>query len=758
MNKAALVISAAIATFTAAAHAAAVEPAPSMPLAAVSQHKGARTETFAGVKPGRHLLQATRESDGPLTADFTVEGADALSPVVTENFDAGLGAWQCDPTQYVEWTVKRIAAPGDAKSFSNIDPDDVSSLFVEGPYQTFRREKSSATSPQYDIPAKAVLSFYVGFSRNYDDVCRLELTAVTPSETIVLWNSKEVDGPTPWAWHPVTLNLDGLAGEKVAFRFTYTWGSKDESFQTGGYLGDFAIDGFVISSPQAVESLSVMTGEEVALVDMSAGEPTAWQWIMPGATPSASTEKNPRIVYTRDGEYDITLTVSDAEGHTATRTRTAFVKVTGLAPVAHIVPPSTFRFDQTRLPMVAPLAPVTWHDGSENYPDSWSWTFTGLNPDSNVITTSTEENPTVSYAFQHRQGAFLEVSNAHGTSTDMAEVSVEYSGAVNNLLPDDKAATFDMEDWGVFPGSNTSGITAYAEHFSAPSRPIVVDGAYVYFTESTTTEVVDQIANIGCHIYTCKDGKPDKRLDSMWWSAFELDLPGAGSSSLVGTAFPFTERPVITDEFFIVVDGIPEYKEGCRVSFAMADFRDSGNTAMILKNGEWMEVSRYFGADKQTSFMMYPSIIHSVIAPLPQGAPAELTVGATAGSADFDIFSIMGYQEPVESDASWMRVTSTANGMTVDKLVIGYDALPAGVESREGHLTVTDGADSLVITVTQNRSSGVTAIETDDAEADDAEGMIYTLDGCMVGTDRTQLQPGVYILRQADTARKIVIR
>ncbi len=711
----------------------------------------APAETFGGVSHARNKVAP--KTSGTLSADFTIAGADALKPVFTENFDAGKGSWTWDDTQYVNWSVKRIAEEGSDKSFSSIDPADVGSLFVEGPYQIYRRERSSAYSPSYFIPERATLVFYVGFSQNYDDCCRLNLTAQTGSETTEIWSSKNETGEKVWRWHRVEVSLNDFAAKDVVFCFTYDYGSKDENFKTGGYLGDFAIDGFAISAPQAVEKVELTTGQKLSLVDNSQGEIVSWQWSMPGAVPETSTAQSPEVYYTADGDYDISLTVRDASGNESTKTRPSFVHVTGTSPVARIIPPATFRLSSTRKHLVAPLVPVTWRDGSEGFPSERYWAFTGACEDSKEVFSSTDSEVSVSYAFLHDQVAALQVSNQHGQSAATSEVSVEYGGVVCNLQSQDSSTEFDMNDWGIFPGSNTIGITAYAEHFSKPSRPIVVNGAYVYFNRAKTTEVVEQIAPVSCSIYTCKDGKPDRRLDFMSWSVFELDMPSE-SGSMVGTAFPFTEAPVIDDEFFIVVSGIPEFNEGCCVSFGMAGFRPDGNSAMILKDGEWISVPDYFGKDKCTSFMIYPSVIHSVMSPLPAGTSSEIEVGAKAGQKDYQIFSYMGYKTPVESDSPWLHVDSEPNGMTVDTLKIGYDALPAGIKERTGHLTLTDGASTMTITVNQKETSAVSDFVVESGAQIEC---VYNLQGINLGKEMPKTS-GVYLVRYTDGSVSKIVR
>ena len=661
----------------------------------------APVQKFAGI---RKINPINVTSDGP-AVNFTIVGGNALAPVFSESFDNGTSGWVQDPSvSDASWTTKDL---GGDKSFSKIRPGDKASLYVDGPYQTFKRCISSFTSPEIDVLDKATLTFYVGYSLNYNDVAslKLEVSSDNFENAVTLWNSIDAEGEKPWCWRHVSVDMSQYAGKKVKFRFTYGPGTAD-AFQTGGYLGDFAIDAMELSVPSIVEHVDVITGEKINLLSLCDEENLTYNWQMPGAVPSESAEANPEIYYTRDGNYDITLTVTDSEGKSQTMTRTSFATVTGFAPTAHIIPPATFRSSTNRKHLVAPLVPVTFKDGSKGFPESYEWLFTQADQDVDKIVSSTDENPVISYPYLHDKLATLQVTNQHGTSTDMCELTAEYSSVVTNMRPDDNVATFDMGDWGIFPGSNNRKITAYAERFSAPSRPIMIDGAYVYFTKAQAEEVTDQIANVGVHLYTSENGKPGKKIDSFWWSVFELDLPSE-SGSLVGTAFPFTEAPIVNDEFFIVVDGIPEISETCCVSFGMANFRGEGNTAMMLKDGEWIEVSDYFPAgSNHTSFMIYPSVHHSVMSSLYEGGD-NVNVGAAAGTFDYPIFSYMGYESPVKSDSDWLRTTGTPNGMTVDDIHIEYDALPDGVSSRSGVLTVTDGASELHINVVQSRSTEI---------------------------------------------------
>lgn len=648
---------------------------------------------------------ARAQESALVSANFTVKGAEALVPVYTESFDNGLADWTVEPAgSVIEWSTKNL---GGTKSFAEIVPGDAASLYVEGPYQVYKRAISTLTSGEIVVPASGVLSFYAGYSLNYNDVASLKLSlSIDDFETEeTVWNSIEQEGERVWAWRYISIDVAELPGQPIRLRFTYGPGTAD-NFNTGGYLADFAIDGLQISGMQSVESVSVLTGEKIELVNISEGPVASLEWTMPGAVPANSTEANPTIYYTRDGIYDITLTVTDAQGATSSVTRSNFVTVTGTEPVARIIPPAIFRLSSNRKPLVAPLVPVKFRDGSSGFPTEHYWAFMHVTDDPNEVVSIEEENPEVSFTYLHDKTVALAVGNEHGASMDQTEVTAEYGGAVCNLEATDGATTFDMGDWGIFPGSNTRKITAYAERFSAPSRPVMVTGAYVFFDRADAEEVVDQIANVGVHLYTSENGLPGKRLDSFWWSVYELDLGTDGS--LAGTAFPFTECPIVDGEFFIVVDGIPEFSETCAVSFAMAPFRDHGNTAYFLRDDKWTAASDYFPAGaNNTSFLIFPQVYHSVMASLADDEHKTVTFGREGGTVDYPVFSYLGYETPVESDSEWLRAVGEPNDMTVDDIHVQCDPLPADLTFRRGKLTLTDGASYLEIPVEQSGESGV---------------------------------------------------
>ena len=48
--------------------------------------------------------------------------------------------------------------------------------------------------------------------------------------------------------------------------------------------------------------------------DESENGPTSWSWTFQGGTPATSTQQNPTVVYNNPGTFDVSLTVSNAQG------------------------------------------------------------------------------------------------------------------------------------------------------------------------------------------------------------------------------------------------------------------------------------------------------------------------------------------------------------------------------------------------------------------------------------------------------------
>jgi PKD repeat protein len=73
---------------------------------------------------------------------------------------------------------------------------------------------------------------------------------------------------------------------------------------------------------------NLCAGSFVTFFDESTNLPSSWSWSMPGATPSSSTERSPTVIYNNPGVYNVTLTVTNANGSNSL-TKPAYIVVSG---------------------------------------------------------------------------------------------------------------------------------------------------------------------------------------------------------------------------------------------------------------------------------------------------------------------------------------------------------------------------------------------------------------------------------------------
>ena len=710
---------------------------------------------------GQRMKALRRAAANGLTADFSVQGGTSQATVWEENFDeeTALSRWTVNnevKEGFGPVTVELLSSAGKKEPFTAYDPDDKLSLHFDGDYRVSKRNTAHVTSSDIAVPANAQFHAYVGYLEWEE--CGLYITVsdddfATETE---LWNSKNC-GVSTWAWHKIDADLSAFAGKTIKVRVTYGEGTK-QNFGVGGYMGDFFVDGLSITGVQTVDKVTAVTGEEISLADMSTGSPTSWQWSMPGATPETSTEQNPTIYYTRPGDYDVTLTVSDAEGMDV-RTRQAFIHVDGQHPVPQIGYPAEFRDFQSRLPMVAPLVPVQWTDRSEGFPTEWTWAFdwTGSSSSGIVIPEMMhDQNPVYKHDGLGEWNAVLVVKNDSSTQYTSGAFHVGYGagyqseGMITNFQSGETATTYQLDGTMPFPGAFATYKTGFAEKFSKPSRPVMLMGAYVYVTAAPTTVDYTDLENITFCLRKSENGLPGELIDMDVWTNIELGYALANNSGMV--QLEFNASQVLDDEFFITIEDVPAYSNAYSLAFAMTPMRDHDNTAFFMdKNGNWRPMTGYLSPAPggQSSLAVFPIIAHSVMSTIVKdetgrlvGGADSLIVGKQAGVAEQPFFSWLGYEKDIVSDASWCRVVSEPNEMTLDTLDIQFDALPAGMEQREAHLTLTDLASTYVLRVIQ-RADGPTAIVAVEDKRKPAAVEYYDLSGRRL---KGPLPKGIYIV------------
>jgi PKD repeat protein len=125
----------------------------------------------------------------------------------------------------------------------------------------------------------------------------------------------------------------------------------------------------------------------------------SYNWAFPGGSPASSTDTNVTVVYTNPGTYTVTLTATNNSG-TSTATTTVTVNT---------VPAPSFS-------SVTNGAVVTFTNTTNNA-TSYSWNFADGN-------SSTEQNPTHTYAADGVYTVVLTATNICGTATSTQTVTV----------------------------------------------------------------------------------------------------------------------------------------------------------------------------------------------------------------------------------------------------------------------------------------------------------------------------------------------
>lgn len=68
-----------------------------------------------------------------------------------------------------------------------------------------------------------------------------------------------------------------------------------------------------VSADFSQDKTEILEGETIDFKDVSKGNPTSWNWTFEGGNPSASSDKNPTVVFENNGDYTVSLEVSNAD-------------------------------------------------------------------------------------------------------------------------------------------------------------------------------------------------------------------------------------------------------------------------------------------------------------------------------------------------------------------------------------------------------------------------------------------------------------
>lgn len=213
-----------------------------------------------------------------------------------------------------------------------------------------------------------------------------------------------------------------------------------------------------------VDKTTLRQGESVKFTDLSTGMPTAWRWELTKGTgaPIIVTEQNPTVTFNEPGIYTVKLTASNPD-YSNTVTKATLLTVVDITSVE-----AAFTSNLTG---TYAGGAVQFTDQSVGTATTWNWTFEGGSPSS-----SSSQNPTVTYNSPGRYNVKLVASNAAKTST------IEKSGYVVVVPGNDLVAFYpfggNVNDAGPNKANPTTLVGTVA--FNATDRKAMENNVVVF--------------------------------------------------------------------------------------------------------------------------------------------------------------------------------------------------------------------------------------------------------------------------------------
>ena len=468
-----------------------------------------------------------------LKANFTTD----KGAVAYYNQEFNSAEEMADWTIGTGWTLKN-------KNFASVKSDDVSSLYIS----YYGSGNSQLTSPELDVREGSSVEFYAYFEANYLIFGKwtFSVVDVESGEETTLFNvfdwAQSVAYNTP-NWNKFSFDLSAYAGKKVQFVFDYPFGGED-----------LALDGFrlVQQDKSAAESINIFEGESIQFKSTSTGSPESVEWTFEGGDITSSTDEQPTVKYDKAGTYGVTLTVK-RDDETDRLERTDFVVVAQKAPTATIGLPEE-GYESPFVGVFIPTGvPVTFRDLSTGNPTEWNWVFQNTD-----ITSSTEQNPTVTYIDKGCFSVGLTASNAAGQSNDILQYAIQAGGAQNvwNISMDEnsKLEQVQLGWYGNYAGTNWLGIDRFAEKFKAPLATATIDSVCVYFA-SVTTVSPDSVIKLTVNAV----GDNGQLGETLATASVKVSDLAYSESDYLATVFHLDKRVTLEkgQEFFVAVGPFP---------------------------------------------------------------------------------------------------------------------------------------------------------------------------------------------------------
>lgn len=221
-----------------------------------------------------------------------------------------------------------------------------------------------------------------------------------------------------------------------------------ESSSYGTWLGQYLRpeDEAIIPMGEFIADFTTTTkGQAINFSDLTTKNPSSWLWTFESGTPASSTEKNPKVIFSENGAYDVTLIVQNDLG-IDTIIKYDYIHIQD----PEVLPIADFAFDKDTIFI---NDSVQFSNLSSDNSANYKWTFTSGTPAS-----STEKNPIVQYKKVGSHLVALSVINIAGSDAKVVnkaitvlnrfKPTVQITSDIQNVMPNEKVNFSDLSTGG----------------------------------------------------------------------------------------------------------------------------------------------------------------------------------------------------------------------------------------------------------------------------------------------------------------------
>ena len=253
-------------------------------------------------------------------------------------------------------------------------------------------------------------------------------------------------------------------------------------------------------------------GDTIQFHDNTLNVPTEWSWNFPGGSPATSTLPNPKVTYAGSGNYNVTLTASNAHGSSSI-TKTGYITVTTPTPLGLIATIKNQETGEVDLKWSAIEDMYIYEDFEEDVADNLTYSDTCFTIENGYLKASgiadnTWKSITVEKEFQD----FLleyKFQQVQGSPYSSRGVFVRAEGSLNGedangyfilVIPDGSYGVFKLIDnvaTSLIPWGTTTAINTTAEAWNIVTIEAVGNHIKIYINGQYVDEFRDDTYTSG---------------------------------------------------------------------------------------------------------------------------------------------------------------------------------------------------------------------------------------------------------------------